>query len=158
MKKYLLALVGTLLLSSPAFAAGYGTAGCGLGSLVFGDQKGLVQVLAATTNGTSWSQAFGISSGTSNCDAQAWASLEKDDVMFAHANFESLTKEMAVGEGEHVVTLAGMLGCPAAQFGEYAQGHYGEIFASDATTPSEMLSAVKGGIAANPGLAATCTN
>src|SRR3954464_7446787 len=45
----------------------YGTAGCGLGSLVFGDQKGAIQILAATTNTTFGTQTFGITTGTSNC-------------------------------------------------------------------------------------------
>ena len=55
-----------LLAAAPAFAQGgglkgtgaYGTAGCGLGSLVFGNQAGAVQILAATTNGTFASQTL----------------------------------------------------------------------------------------------------
>src|SRR6266571_3742686 len=42
----------------------YGAAGCGLGSMVFGNQPGGVQVLAATTNATGI-QTFGITTGTS---------------------------------------------------------------------------------------------
>src|SRR3569832_2714255 len=45
----------------------YGSAGCGLGSIVFGSQPGFIQILAATTNGTFASQTFGITSGTSDC-------------------------------------------------------------------------------------------
>src|SRR5438309_10501086 len=45
----------------------YGLAGCGLGSMIFGDQKGAIQILAATTNSTFGTPTFGISSGTSNC-------------------------------------------------------------------------------------------
>src|SRR5207302_8961923 len=44
----------------------YGLAGCGLGSMIFGDQKGWIQVLAATTNGTFGTQTLVISSGTWN--------------------------------------------------------------------------------------------
>ncbi len=56
------------LASSPqASAAPYGTAGCGLGSIVIGSKPGMMQIFAATTNGTSASQSFGITSGTSNC-------------------------------------------------------------------------------------------
>ena len=40
----------------------YGLAGCGLGSMVFGDQKGMIQILAATTNNTFGTQTFGITS------------------------------------------------------------------------------------------------
>ncbi len=59
MKKYLLVTIGMMLLSPSAFAAGYGEAGCGLGSLIFGTQPGPIQVLAATTNSTANNQAFG---------------------------------------------------------------------------------------------------
>ena len=56
--KRLFGVVVALGISSSAFAAGYGTAGCGLGSMLFGNQKGMVQVLAATTNGISGNQTF----------------------------------------------------------------------------------------------------
>ncbi len=69
MKKILLVLLGLFFVSSNAFAAGYGDAGCGLGSMLFGNSPGKgSQILAVTTNGTGM-QSFGISSGTSNCDA-----------------------------------------------------------------------------------------
>ena len=42
----------------------YGTAGCGLGSMAFGDQPGGIQILAATTNGILGNQTFGITFGT----------------------------------------------------------------------------------------------
>jgi hypothetical protein len=160
MKRYLFAVVGALLMASPAFAAGYGDAGCGLGSLIFGDQKGPVQILAATTNGTFYSQAFGISTGTSNCDAQDWVLNEQDQKAYAEANFSSLTKAMATGEGEQLTAFATVLGCPTAvapEFARYTQTNYEVIFASDATTSVEMLRAVKAGIAADPVLSASCS-
>ena len=43
----------------------YGTAGCGLGSMAFGNQKGFIQVLAATTNGLFGTQTFGHGRGAS---------------------------------------------------------------------------------------------
>src|SRR5215813_15499169 len=49
----------------------YGTAGCGLGSMVFGDQKGAIQILAGTTNWLFGTQTFGITTGTSNCGEAA---------------------------------------------------------------------------------------
>jgi len=39
-------------MASTSFAASYGSAGCGLGSVIFKDQPGIMQILAATTNGT----------------------------------------------------------------------------------------------------------
>ncbi len=60
-------LIIVALLASPlaAFAAGENNVGCGLGSAIWAGQKGIApQILAATTNGTSANQTFGITSGT----------------------------------------------------------------------------------------------
>src|SRR5262245_5106900 len=118
MKRYILAIVGTFLFfsSASAFAAaGYGEAGCGLGSLIFGTQKGPVQILAATTNGTVNNQSFAITSGTSNCDAKGWDFSKLEQEQFVANNFSGLAKEMASGEGEQLKALSGLLGCPSAQ-------------------------------------------
>src|SRR5690348_12703995 len=88
-----------LLLSFGAFASPVGPAGCGLGNAVFGDQN---QVLAATTNGTSLNQMFGITSGTSNCiDSSRSAQMES----YINANRVELANDIARGQGE---TLAGL--------------------------------------------------
>src|SRR5262247_4801930 len=82
--------------------------GCGLGKLAWSDyshQKNIgPQVLMATTNGTFGSQTFGISTGTSGCtnDGKVWAE-ERTDV-FVAATFDSLTAEIAKGEGEHLAS------------------------------------------------------
>lgn len=107
MKK--LILMGTLVLSlvsfsGSAFAAGYGDAGCGLGSLAFGNQQGGIQVLASTTNGTFGTQTFGITTGTSNCNPAGLVKLEKEREEFAKDNYSTLVKEMAMGEGENLDT------------------------------------------------------
>ena len=45
----MMVLAGALLVASQATAADkYGTAGCGLGSMVFGNQGGMIQIVAAT--------------------------------------------------------------------------------------------------------------
>src|SRR3954469_775685 len=75
----------------------YGLAGCGLGSMVFGDQKGSIQILAATTNSTFGSQTFGITSGTSNCvDSGPGTSGAR---IFIEGNREALAKDAARGSG-----------------------------------------------------------
>src|SRR6186713_935077 len=63
--------LGLFFTSANAAADGYGPAGCGLGSMIFEPDSGFTQVFAATTNGTSGNQTFGITSGTSNCDPGA---------------------------------------------------------------------------------------
>ncbi|MFZ5862053.1 MAG: DUF3015 domain-containing protein [Nitrospirota bacterium] len=161
MKKYFLAVAGALFISPSAFAAGYGDAGCGLGSLVFGDAPGFVQVFAATTNGTSYSQAFGITSGTSNCDAKGVVLAQQQQEEFVANNYADLAKEMASGNGERLTVLAGLLGCPATgreHFNTAVQRHYGEIFSDDAASPGAVLTAVKGVVEQDATLTASCMN
>jgi hypothetical protein len=97
--------------------------GCGLGKLAWSDYPGQqsiwAQVLQSTTNGTFGSQTFGISSGTSGCtnDGTIFAS-EKVNV-FAAVNFDNLAQEMAQGQGEHLTSLATLMGIPAEQHGVF---------------------------------------
>src|SRR5256885_13892242 len=83
----------------------YGLAGCGLGSMIFGDQKGMIQVLAATTNGTVGSQTFGITSGTSNCGEAGFSSSATRT--FIEGNREALAKDAARGSGETIDRKSG---------------------------------------------------
>ena len=156
---YILAIAGGIMFSSSALAAGYGEAGCGLGSLIFGDSSGPSQILAATTNGTSGNQSFGITSGTSNCDAKGFDTSRLEQEQFVANNFSGLAKEMASGEGEQLTTLAGLLGCPTEKqvhFNRVTQRSYSVIFASDATTPTEMLTAVKTVTSSDAELSSAC--
>jgi len=110
MKRLVILSVFTLLLvtAGTAFAAGYGTAGCGLGSMLIGSDPGFSQVLAATTNGTSGSQTFGISSGTSNCGKSAFSSNERLNE-FVKANLDNLAKDVAMGHGESLEAITELL-------------------------------------------------
>lgn len=100
-------MLGTMF-GTNAYAAGYGAAGCGLGSMIFGAKAGFVQLLAATTNGTSASQTFGISSGTSNCGDSSSAAAPK---VFIDVNKEALAKDMSRGSGETINSLSALAGC-----------------------------------------------
>lgn len=96
MKKILLGLVLTLALTS-AFAK-HGPAGCGLGSVVLKGKKGVFwNVLAATTNGTSGNQTFGMSTGTLGCKNTGKAKVSA--VSFVEANFVALSNDVARGQG-----------------------------------------------------------
>ncbi len=109
-----------------ATTRGYGQAGCGLGSLVFGSQKGPVQILAATLNVTGM-QTFGMTSGTSNCKAV----FGRDATDFIDANRMTLAKEMARGEGETLDSLAVIYRCQnTSAVSDALKSHYGEIFSN----------------------------
>ncbi|MCB9072358.1 MAG: DUF3015 family protein [Bdellovibrionaceae bacterium] len=56
------------LVGPDAKKKGYGLAGCGLGSVLFGAKPGGVQILAYTTNGSAGNQLFGITFGSLNCE------------------------------------------------------------------------------------------
>ena len=128
MKKLLcLALVVTSAASWAQTATrGYGQAGCGLGSLVFGSQKGPVQILAATLNGTG-GQTFAMTSGTSNCKPV----FGRDATDFIDANRMTLANDIARGNGETLQSLATIYRCQnSVALSEALKKNYGEIFSS----------------------------
>ena len=123
-----------VVLSGVGWAVDQKNTGCGLGSIVIGANGG--QISAATTNGSSASQLFGITSGTSNCAEDGVAMNEGETNSFAEANFESLKQEMAQGQGDNLQVLASLMGCDAHALGSAARSNYGSIFdRSDVTAP-----------------------
>jgi len=132
----------------------YGMAGCGLGSLIIKQNSMMGQVTAATLNGTG-AQTSGISTGTSNCRVNhSMAQLEQE--VFITANFASLSKDAAQGEGQHLRAFAEVLGC-TDQLGDFArvsQQNYAEIFS--VTDPKAALDNYRGVIISNEALSGTC--
>lgn len=112
----------------------YGTAGCGLGSMVFGKEEGPIQVIAATLNGTGV-QTFGITTGTSNCGKGVFAKAEINS--FIQSNAVALEGDIARGEGETLSTLNNMLNCNG-QFGETLQQNYKSIYAPGADAAQQI--------------------
>lgn len=146
-------LIGSLLLASAVTAGAantdrFGMGGCGLGSLLFGDDPGKVsQVLAATTNGTSGNQTFGITSGTSNCDPKAGPAGAK---LFIETNREALAKDISRGSGETVASLSTLVGCPdAAAVGATLQRSFGLIFPNAGVSDDQVSSSVLDILGAN---------
>jgi Protein of unknown function (DUF3015) len=137
MKKLFFVLAVTVM-SSSAFAAQYGSAGCGLGSLIFqGDQTWWKQVLAATTNGTGV-QTIGITLGTSNCDSPSPLKVGQAEA-FVEANKVALNNDIARGNGETIVGLSKVYGCTnASEFGQALKSNYASIYASAASSSKEV--------------------
>ncbi len=154
------ALAGAMVLAGGAGVAlaKYGAAGCGLGTLVFdGNTKGK-QILAATTNGTFASQTFGITSGTSNCTTGGTVKADREQEAFVEANFESLQRDLASGQGEYLAAFSGLLGCDGAAapaLASFAQDNF-EHFAGPESSPFTMLYGMKTGMAQHPVLS-QCT-
>jgi len=133
--------------------------GCGLGKLAWMDyasQKQIApQVMMATTNGTFGSQTFGISSGTSGCTNDG-VIMKNKHVSLTSATFEDLGQEMAQGQGEHLASLATLLGISEQDrpaFFALVQEKYTTLMESGRTTPLAMLQALQAAMAQNPVLA-----
>lgn len=133
--------------------------GCGLGKLAWADyknQKNIApQVLMVTTNATGMN-TFAISSGTSGCtnDGQVWAS-ERANV-FAAINFDNLSQEMAQGKGEHLASLAALMGVPEAQhpaFFALTQERYSDLVKAGETSSMALVKALNDAVSKSPVLA-----
>ncbi len=132
MKKILMTAV-LLASAGAAFAADYGSAGCGLGSLVFKENDG-TQILAATTNGTFGSQTFGITFGTSNCNSKGMIKVSMARESFIEANYKDLSRDAAKGTGEYVTSLASLYGYTpdnSWRFAQLLQKNHAAIFAAN---------------------------
>lgn len=135
MKKLLIMVAAlSLVVAGSAFAAGNTNTGCGLGTVIFQDvqnQSTVVQVVAATINGSSGNQTFGISSGTSEC-AQPKNIVRNERLNeFVQANMDELARDISAGKGETLSTVAELMGVPSAQreaFNATLQSHFHQIF------------------------------
>jgi hypothetical protein len=131
----LIIVIGVAAGARSASAQVYGTAGCGLGSVLFGSKPGFIQVLAATTNGTFGNQTFGITSGTLNCGPSA----PTGTVAYVEANRQQLAKEIARGSGETIDGLAAVAGCRDSKVvATRLQSQYKTIFPAAALTDQQI--------------------
>lgn len=141
--KKILSIVATLGLSCSLYANNSNT-GCGLGSMVIKNQNTTVlQVLAATTNGTSGSQTFGITSGTSNCDKpNNFVSNEKLH-KFVNDNMDELAMDISAGQGETLNTLVSLMNVEnSATFKANLQANFQEIYSNDNVTSAQVIDAI----------------
>lgn len=151
----LVLLVGVAIVASQARAAGenYGMAGCGLGSMAFGQDNGKIQILAATTNGTFGSQTFGITTGTSNCVENP----RMASAMYIAVNQEAIKTDVARGEGETLNGLSQILKCgDQAALNAALQKNFAVIFPDESVKSEQVNSNILATIEAEPALKATC--
>lgn len=131
--------------------------GCGWGKIWWAQDSGAktkgVQILMATSNGLFGNQTFGISSGTLGCtnDGKWWA--HQKTIMFAELNYEALTDQIAQGRGEHLASLATLMGIPAerhAQFFALAQARYESLTERSDKSPAILVDELSEAIEKNP--------
>ena len=140
MKKILLSAVAVLALTTSAMAGVNSQTGCGLGSMIIKDDSSAVMLsLQATTNGTSGSQTFGITSGTSGCSKTKFVMDERAQE-FVASNMDILAKEISLGHGESIDTLAELLKVEdTAAFSASLQSNYNSIYTSKSVKMADVL-------------------
>lgn len=136
------------LLPFSAMAAGENNIGsCGWGSKLFDGQNGVgPQVLGATTNGTSGNQTFGVTSGTSGCTQDGAVKSSWKTAMFIDGNKEKLARDMSLGQGETLDSLAKVMGVreeDKAAFFLATRENLGRIFANENASTDQILVSLK---------------
>ncbi len=130
---------------------------CGWGSKLFDGQGGIApQVLAATTNGTSGNQTFGVTSGTSGCTQDGVVTSSWKTAMFIEGNKEKLARDISRGHGETLDSLFKLLGVvdehkPA--FIQLTKENFAKIFPSEEATSKEIVASLKKVLESNANLA-----
>ena len=127
---------------SKAAAAAQSNTGCGLGALLIQDNETLLGQLAMTClNGTAGNQTFGITLGTSEC-RQADSIVSNETHKFVAENMDNLARDIAMGTGESLSTLAELMEVPSTDRGEFfaaLQGSFSDVFTSEAVEAADVI-------------------
>jgi hypothetical protein len=123
------------------------SAGCGLGSTIFDGKRGLLpNILAATTNGTSGNQTFGMSTGTLGCNKNDVV-RSKDNNLFAFANenLNEIAADASKGSGEYLDSVASIIEIKEtdkAYFFKTVQSNFSNIFSNENTTTKDVVASL----------------
>lgn len=139
MKKVLISLALSAGLATSAFAAANSNTGCGLGSMLIDKQGILWNLFQVTTNHSSGTQTFGITSGTSGCKSGKVA-MDSRTQEFVAANMDALSQEIAQGRGEHLDTLVELLEVDDKEGFKLAlQENYNKLYTSKDAQSADVL-------------------
>lgn len=139
------------------FSRNYGMAGCGLGSIVIGKKGG--QIFAATTNPTFWSQYFGITVGTSNCEDEPKNEVASRIDHFVFTNKGALASDIARGGGDTLAGLSQLMGCQSSpqELGSVMQKNFRQIFPNPQVQTNEITDAIVTTVLSDEGSALVCS-
>ncbi len=156
MKKALASLAAaTALAASSAAFADHG-AGCGLGQQIFAGQSGLgPHVLAATTNGTSSNQLFGLSFDSLGCNGESMITAQYQRNLYVAGNIDNIARDAARGGGQHLHALADLMAIESADqeaFFSLVQSRYDDLFGGEASDPETLIQRLQTAMAGQPEL------
>lgn len=154
--KRLITVISLVAAFPVAAVAADNVGGCGVGSMVFKGQSGIApQVLAITTNGISGNQTFGITTGTLGCTQDGVVHSNMKTALFIENNKEQLARDMSVGSGETLASLAQLLGVEAQDrtaFNHLAKDNMASIFSTDHVATEQVIVALRNALASDAAL------
>jgi hypothetical protein len=134
---------------------GYGMAGCGLGSILFGETPGIVQVVAAFTNNFYSNNTFAGTSGTSNCDDRDSGDGRAVQA-FVESNRMAMQNDIARGAGETLSAFYDIAGCSLrSEVSATLQKNYQNIFTQPVSDKS-VFKSIRASIHSNESTALAC--
>ncbi len=143
MKRTLAVCLLPLMAAASTHVAADSGAGCGLGQQVFAGQSGLgPHVLAATTNGSSYNQLFGLSFDSLGCNGETTVTAEFQRNVFVASNFDNIARDAAQGGGQHLQSLAALMAMTdqdAEQFFRFTQQQYDALFGQPVSSHEAWL-------------------
>lgn len=135
-------LFAGLLIASGQVVADDSGPGCGWGAMVFEGKDGTAShVLAATTNGTSGNQTFGMTTGTAGCDTSKSIDVAQLN-QFMDSNIDKIAYDMSRGNGEALESLASLMGISdrdKTTFFNATKANFARIFTDAETNRAEVL-------------------
>ncbi|MBN2676042.1 MAG: DUF3015 family protein [Alphaproteobacteria bacterium] len=139
-KLFAVALMASTFAVSSAYAD---NPGCGLGSMVWSGERGWVyDVMAATTNGTSGNQTFGMSTGTLGCKRNATIQ-KRQFAYFMHNNQEQFAMDAASGKNSETMKAAAtILNVDPARLATIVNENFDTIF-TDGAESIEVASRIE---------------
>ncbi len=157
MKKHLAAVLLPGLLSFPVISAADSGAGCGLGQQIWAGQSGLAaHVLAATTNGTSVNQWFGLTFDSLGCNANGVVTAQYQRNLYVANNLDNIARDAARGGGDHLRSLAQLMNIEEQDqpaFFAVTQARYDALFGTSTVDSQSWLASLDKTLLAEPDLA-----
>lgn len=162
MDKRLAAILLPGLLSLPMVSAADSGPGCGLGQQIWAGKSGLAaHVMAATTNGTSSNQLFGLSFDSLGCDGESVITAQYLRNLYVANNLDNIARDAAKGDGEHLQSLAKLLDIAERDktaFFSMTRSNYDMLFSASTASSQQWLAILDQALLAEPQLARYASN
>ncbi len=109
------------------------TGGCGLGSMAWRGESGIIPQVAAMTTNATFLNTIGVTLGTSGCDpnGRVTGGTGKLVLVVIENNMEQFAMDASAGRGETIDTIAGILNMDSEKLGASVQQNFAYLFADE---------------------------